>query len=193
MLITIIVLFLHYRIYNKKKRMEEYYKLLNLLKYLIIYTPNKKTLIYNNIPRFNTYYIVIDSTKLKNKKKLIPILQHFKQYFQTFKYHHKRNFDVYNLSDLYEIIGDINTIIKRLKNNEYKNEVYNYNYIVFRLRYVYEEFYIRCETYYKNFEEIKKTALLSHLYIFQANNIIPQKYNNTLWKLIKYHIQKKLA
>lgn len=171
----------------------EYYKLLNLLKYLIIHTIHKKTIVYNNIPRFNTYYIVIDSTKLKNKKKLIPILIHLKQYFQTFKFHHKRNFDVYDLCDLYDIIRDIDVIIKRLKNNKYENGVYNYNYIVFRLQYMYEGFFVRCETYYKNFEEIKKTALHSHLYIFQANNVIPQKYNNSLWKLIKYHIQKKLA
>lgn len=171
----------------------EYYKLLNLLKYLIIHTNHKKTIVDNNIPRFNTHYIVIDATKLKNKKKLIPILQHFKQYFQTFKFPHKRKFGVYDLRDIYEIIGDIDTIIRRLKCEQYNNGIYNYNYIVFRLKYVYEEFYIRCETYYKNFEEIKKTALHSHLYIFQANNIIPQKYNNSLWKLIKYHIQKKLA
>ena len=173
----------------------EYYKLLNLLKYLIIHTNHKKTIVYNNIPRFNTHYIVIDSTKLKNKKKLIPILQHFKQYFQTFKFPHKRNFGVYDLFDLYDIISDIDVIINRLKDNEYKNGVYNYNYIVFRLRlkYMSEGFFIRCETYYNKFEEIKKNALHSHLYVFQANNIIPQKYNNSLWKIIKYHIRKQLA
>lgn len=171
----------------------EYYKFLNLLKYLIIHTINKKTIVYNNIPRFNTYYIVIDSTKLKNKKKLIPILKQLQQYFQTFKFRHKRNFDVYNLCDLYEIIGDINTIIERLKGRPYDDGVNNYNYIVFRLKYVYEEFFIRCETYYKNMEEIKKTTLYSHMFVFQANNLIPQKYNDSLWKIIKYHIRKKLA
>lgn len=100
---------------------------------------------------------------------------------------------MYDLSDIYEIIGDIDNIIRRLKHEQYNNGIYNYNYIVFRLKYFYEGFFIRCETYYKNFEEIKKTALHSHLYIFQANNIIPQKYNDSLWKIIKYHIRKKLA
>lgn len=98
-----------------------------------------------------------------------------------------------NLCDLYEIIGDINTIIERLKGRPYDDGVNNYNYIVFRLRYVYEEFFIRCETYYKNMEEIKKTTLYSHMFVFQANNLIPQKYNDSLWKIIKYHIRKKLA